>query len=170
LDDFNQYKLGENKEQIALETIEQNRNAALCLATQASRSLCIFSHELDPLIYDTSSFVEAVKNLAIRHRHTSIQIVIQDSQKIVNQGHRLVELMRRLTSSIQIRKTPPELKTVSRTFLIADATGILYRNNVERYEGYVNFDTRYECKNVLKFFNNAWEKSQPDPELRRLYI
>jgi len=168
--DFNEYILGESKEKIQLETIEENRMAAIALAKQASRSLHIFSYDLDPMVYDNSEFVDAVKNLAIGHSQAQVHIVIQDSRKIIESGHRIVELARRVSSSIHIRKTPAELKSHSQAFLIADKTGLLYRTIGDRFEGYVNFNDRFECKNLLDFFSSTWEHSTPDPELRRLHI
>ena len=168
--EFSQYKLGESKEKLLIDTIEQNREAAVALVKQANRSLHIFSYDLDPLVYDTNEFVDAVKDLAIAHRHSQVQIIIQNSRKVVQGGHRLIELARRLSSSIQIRKTTSALHNYTEAFLIADATGILHRTIGERYEGYVNFDDRFDCKTVLDFFDMAWEKSEPDPELRRLHI
>lgn len=170
MSDFSQYKLGESKQKIQLETFEENRAAALALVSQASRSLHIFSYDLDPMVYDNPEFVEAVKNLAIGHSHSQVQIIIQDSRKIIEHGHRIIELARRISSSIHIRKTPAEMKTYSQAFLIADKTGVLYRTIGDRYEGYVNFDDRFECKNLLDFFSTTWEHSAPDPELRRLHI
>lgn len=170
MSDFSQYPLGEFKQKIQLETFEENRAAALALVNQASRSLHIFSYDLDPMVYDNPEFVEAVKNLAIGHSHSQVQIIIQDSRKIIEHGHRIIELARRISSSIHIRKTPAEMKTYSQAFLIADKTGVLYRTIGDRYEGYVNFDDRFECKNLLDFFTTTWEHSAPDPELRRLHI
>ena len=170
MSDFSQYQLGEFKQKIQLETFEENRAAALALVSQASRSLHIFSYDLDPMVYDNPEFVEAVKNLAIGHSHSQVQIIIQDSRKIIEHGHRIIELARRISSSIHIRKTPAEMKTYSQAFLIADQTGVLYRTIGDRYEGYVNFDDRFECKNLLDFFSTTWEHSTPDPELRRLHI
>lgn len=170
MSDFSQYRLGESRQRITLETIDDNRHAAHALAGQACRSLHIFSHDLDPMVYDNGEFLEAVKALAIGHRHARVQIIIQDSRKIIERGHRIIELGRRLSSSIHIRKTPPEMKTHAQAFLIADKTGVLYRTVGDRFEGYANFDDRFECKNLLDFFTAAWEHSAPDPELRRLHI
>jgi hypothetical protein len=168
--DFTEYTLGESKQKIQIETIEENRAAAITLASQACRSIHIFSHDLDPMVYDNSEFVDAIKTLAIGHSQAQVQIIIQDSRKIIEQGHRIVELARRISSSIHIRKTPAEMKSYAQAFLIADKTGLLYRTIGERYEGYVNFDDRFECKNQLDFFATTWEHSAPDPELRRLHI
>ena len=168
--DFNEYTLGESKQNIQVETIEENRHAVIALAKQASRSLHIFSHNLDPMIYDNSEFTDAIKALAIGHSQAQVQIIIQDSRKIVEQGHRIVELSRRISSSIHIRKTPPEMRSYSQAFLVADKTGLLYRTIGDRYEGHVNFNDRFESQNLLDFFATTWEHSAPDPELRRLHI
>lgn len=168
--DFNEYVLGESKEKLLVETMEENRHAAVALATQASRSLHIFSLDLEPIVYDNHEFVEAVKNLAITHSKAQIQIIIQDSRKLIDHGHRIIELARRLSSSIHIRKTPPDMKKHTQAFLIADETGILHRTIGERYEGYVNFNDRFEAKNILDFFKITWEHCVADPELRRLHI
>jgi hypothetical protein len=122
------------------------------------------------MIYDNNEFVDAVKELAIGHSQAQLQIIIQDSRKIIENGHRIIELARRISSRILIRKTPPEMKSYSHAFLIADKTGVLYRTIGDRFEGYVNFNDRFECKNLLDFFSTTWEHSAPDPELRRLHI
>lgn len=168
--DFNEHVLGESKEKLLIETMEENRQAALALATQATRSLHIFSHDLDPIVYDNNEFVDAVKNLAIQHRNAQIQIIIQDSRKLIDHGHRIIELARRLSSSIYIRKTPAEMTKHAQAFLVADQTGILHRTIGERYEGYVIFNDRFEAKNILDFFKVTWEHCIPDPEMRRLHI
>jgi hypothetical protein len=168
--DFNEYTLGDSKQRIQIDTIEDNRLAAIALAKQASRSLHIFSHDLDPMVYDNNEFVDAVKDLAIGHSQAQVQIIIQDSRKIIEKGHRIVELARRISSSIFIRKTPAEMKSYAHAFLVADKTGVLYRTIGDRFEGYVNFDDRFECKNLLDFFATTWEHSAPDPELRRLHL
>jgi hypothetical protein len=168
--DFNKYILGESQEKISIDTLEENRLGAIALAKQARRSLNIFSYDLDPLIYDNSEFVDAVKKLAISHSQSTVQIILQDSRKVIDNGHRLVELARRISSSVVIRKTPPELKNHAQAFLIADQTGLLYRSVGERFDGYVHFNDRFQCKHLLDFFAHTWEHSSPDPELRRLHI
>lgn len=168
--DFSQYKLGESQEKLHIDTMEENRLAAIALAKQSRRSVHLFSYDLDPMIYDNSEFVESIKNLAVGHSQSTVQIIIQDTRKIIDKGHRIVELARRLSSSISIRKTPPEMKTHAQAFLIADRTGLLYRSVGDRFEGYVQFNDRFECKHLLDFFETTWEHCGPDPELRRLHI
>jgi hypothetical protein len=168
--DFSNYKLGEQDEVIHLETMDDNRNAALAIATQCQRTLVLQSYDLDPLIYDTTEFVEAVRQIAVNSTRARVQILIEDSRKAVTGGHRLVGLMRQLTSYIEIRKINTNVKTVSEAFLICDETALVYRRQPHRYEGFVNFNDRGRCRLLLADFRDSWEKATPDPELRRLHI
>ena len=168
--DLSNYTIGEQDEVIHLETMEDNRQAAVALAKQCKNNLIIQSYDLDPIIYDEADFIEAVRQVAISNPRSHVKILIEDASKVVSGGHRLIELMRQLTSSIQIQKINTDLKTLSDAFLICDETAILYRKQTHRYEGFVNFNDRGKCRHILADFKDSWEKSMPEHEFRRLHI
>ncbi|MGD8568392.1 MAG: hypothetical protein PVJ39_09915 [Gammaproteobacteria bacterium] len=168
--DFSEYKLGEQDKVIHLETMDDNRSAATTVAQQCRRTLHIQTYDLDPLIYDDSDFIEAVRQIAVGSTRASIQILLEDSSKVVTRGHRIIELARQLSSFIEIRKINTDLKNISDAFLVGDETALVYRKQAQRYEGFVNFNDRGRCRQVLADFRDSWEKAAPDPELRRLHI
>ena len=168
--DLTELKLGLSDQQIRLETAEDNRTAALALARQATRSLDIYSHHLDKLIYDHEPFVEAVKRLALYSSHTLIRVLVVDSSHAAKNGHRLVNLGHRLSSKIQFRQPNAEYHNDYRVFLVADGLGIIQRNLGDRYEGKLNFHSPNEARSLLTHFNEVWINSVPDPYLRRLTI
>ena len=168
--DFNEYKIGEQDKVIHLDTMDENRSAATAIAQQCHRSLCIQSYDLDPIIYDSSEFIEAVRQIAVNSTRANIQILIEDTRKIIGHGHRIIELTRQLTSFMEIRKINTDIKTLPDAFLIGDETAIVYRRQTHRYEGFVNFNDRGRCRQLLTDFKDSWEKATPDPELRRLHI
>lgn len=168
--DLGNYQIGEQDKVIHLDSMEDNRIAAVALAQQCKNSLIIQSYDLDPIIYDTPDFVEAIRQVAINNPRSQVKILIEDASKVVSGGHRLIELMRQLTSSIQIQKINTDLKTLSDAFLICDETAILYRKQTHRYEGFVNFNDRGKCRQILADFKDSWEKSMPEREFRRLHI
>jgi hypothetical protein len=167
---FSKYRLGENDDVIHLETMDDNREAAIAVAKQCHRTLVIQSYDLDPIIYDNADFIEAVRQVAVSSTRADIKILIEDSRKIVSSGHRIIELARQLSSFFEIRKINTDLKTISEAFLIADETALIYRRQPQRYEGFVNFNERGRCRLLLADFKDSWEKAAPDPELRRLHI
>lgn len=168
--DFSQYKLGEKSDTIYISTKEQNRDAAQEMVSQGIRSLHWFTHNLDRNLYDTSEFLEAVKQLALSSPPSKVYILIRDSSDIVARGHRLIELARRISSHVFINRAAEEDQDRLDTFMIVDEKGIIRRSHGERFEGRVEFYNPGDARILLKSFNDAWERSHPDPELRRLHI
>lgn len=146
----------------------ENRLATLNLIKQTQRSLFICSRTLEASIYDDSEIVEAVSRLARRSRFSDIRILVQNTRPIVKTGHRLVELAYQLPSLVHIRTHCEEFRHYNEGFLVADHTGIIYRPNAERFEGIMMFRAGGKAGELVKQFEAIWNKSSPDPNLRRL--
>ncbi len=162
--------LGRASEKNHLNSVAECRQAALGLASQATKSIYIFSHDLEPLIYNQAPFLGAVKNLSISSRQCCVRILLQDNEKAQKQGHGLVQLWRRLTSKIEIRRPHPDYKDHPESFLLVDGTGYLHHRLYTGYEATVDFNSRLESRRLGGFFNEVWEQSEPDSELRDLHI
>lgn len=162
--------LGESSGEIKLNRIEEFAWSALRLARQAQRSLEVFSFDLDPQLYDQSNFIEAVQQLALRSPKSRVRVLIQDNDRIQREGHRLIELFRRLRSRIEIRIVHADYVDHPENFLLADRTGFLHRRLPDRYQGDAGFNNPRRCDLLGRFFDEVWEKSEPDSELRALHI
>lgn len=157
-------------ELVHLEDREQNRDMALELCRRATQTIEIFSRDLEPLIYDRPALLETIKELALKNRKAQIRILIQDAGNIVKQGHRLVELAYRLSTYIQLRKPNVDHRNFNEAFLIIDGTGFLHRNQADRFAGTASFNHPSRARNLQGSFNEMWDHSSPDPDLRRLHI
>lgn len=162
--------LGESSGMIHLDGVKECREAAISMAVQAKRSIYIFSYDLDSTIYDQADFIEAVKKLAIRSEHSRVKILLQNNEKVQRKGHRLIQLWRRLTSKIEIRRPSPEHIDHLENFLLADETAYLHRRLHTNYEATADFNSRLETNKLCIFFNEVWEQSEPETELRDLHI
>ncbi len=151
-----------------LASSEENRTAALELACGARMTLALFTRDLDPVIYDTQEFVTAVQQLALRSRYSRIRIVAIDPTAAIKDGHRLIELGRRLSSFIEFRRPSQEHAKLSESLLIVDETGLLYRPVASRYEGFADSDNAFAARARLRDFDEIWEQAEPEPEFRRL--
>lgn len=164
------YLLGGTDTEIALTSSSDNRHAALALVLQAKRSVQIFSRDLDAPVYDQTPFIQTLTTLATRSRHTRILILVQNTERVVVEGHRLVELSRRLSSFIEIRKPHSDFREYNQALLIADGVGMLRRPIADRYQGTLNFKAPLAAREYSEFFTQVWERSAPDPNLRQLHI
>ena len=164
--------LGESSEELQVETAAENRDTAISLAEQARFSLNIFTPDLDPRVFDNPGFERCVFNLARTHHSTDIRILVQDSSLAVKQGHCLVRLAQKMTSSVFIHNPAREHQRESATFMIVDGVGLLYRPQSTRqnYNAVVNFMAPQRAGELHDFFNEMWERSTPDSQVRRLFI
>lgn len=151
-----------------LASSEDNCVAAAQLAANARRSLALFTRDLEQAIYDTEGFLNAVRQLALRSRYARIRIVVIDSTPAIKGGHRLIELARKLSSYIELRRPSEEHAKLSDTFLISDDTGLLYRPVASRYEGFADPQNAFEARARLHGFDDIWEQAESEPEFRRL--
>jgi hypothetical protein len=163
-------RLGVDKDEVRLTGSDDVRATAVALASQARRTLLLHTFDLEARIYDRQPFVEAVSALVRRHPGACFDVLIQNVDRVVRDGHRLVELARRLGSSIQIRHCAQQYRGYSGTFLLVDNTGYLYRPLSSRYEGLASFNNAAEVARLGKYFREVWEHSDTNMELRRLYI
>lgn len=168
--DIDSLRLGVDKDEVRLTGNDDVRATAVALASQARRTLLLHTFDLDARIYDRQLFVEAVSALVRRHPGACFDVLIQNVDRVVRDGHRLVELARRLGSSIQIRRCAQQYRRYCGTFLLVDNTGYLYRPLSSRYEGLASFNNAAEVARLGKYFREVWEHSDTDMELRRLYV
>ena len=151
-----------------LTSFADNRQAAVQLVNQARRSLAVFARDLEPTIYDTAEFIAAVQQLALRSRYSRIRIVVIDPVPAIKNSHRLIELTRRLSSYMEIRRASEDHAKLSESFLISDDTGLLYRPLASRYEGFADPHDPLEARSRLRQFDDIWAQAQPEQEFRRL--
>jgi len=163
-------KLGVNRDTVRLTGSDDVRAMAVELARQAQHTLLLHTHDMEARIYDRLPFIEAVSALVRRYPGACFDVLVQDSGRVVKEGHRLVELARRLGSSIQIRRCAQQYRRYCGTFLLADNAGYLYRPVSSRFEGLASFNNAAEVERLGKYFREVWEHSEADTELRRLYV
>ena len=167
---LDELRLGATDLEFEIESQSEAQAVAQMLAAQAQHTLLLHTEDLEPTVYDNSMFLEAVSRLARAHGQSRIWILIQDARKSVLHGHRLIEIARRLSSSIQLRRPAPQYRGFHESFLLADGCGYLRRPIAARFEGTANFHDPGKAAEWENYFMEVWERSEPDEEIRRLYL
>lgn len=164
------YKFKTNQNDIALDSQDSVKIINIALAQQTSRNIDIISKNLDQNIFGTDDFIETVKQLSISSKFTKMRILVKNSEHIIQNSHKLIELVHQLTSSIEVRKVSEEYKSYNEAFSLYDGRAVLYLRYAERYEGFANFNRPRLATELSNFFNEVWEHSTPDENMRRLNI
>jgi hypothetical protein len=168
--DLHTARLGETDTRFRIETREDTRRAAVALIRHAQRQVDILTPDLEPLVYDQADFLDTLTRPALGQCRAKLRVLVRDPQRAVKEGHRLIELTRRLSSYMQIRKVHTDYADFTQAFLLADTYGVMHRTLAERFEGTVCFRDPLEVKRLRKLFDEIWDRSEPDPELRRLHL
>ncbi|MCZ6526007.1 MAG: hypothetical protein O6928_05540 [Gammaproteobacteria bacterium] len=167
---FEDYKLGRTDDAVHIDNRKLNHLAITKMAQQCKRTIEIVSRELDPPFFDTEEFVEACKKMILANRNAKLRIIVFEPQAIVARGHRLLNLAGTLSSFFEFRKPDLEYSNFNEALFITDSTGYVHRQNIERFEGIVNFNDKRQSKYLLQKFDDIWEKSAPDSNMRQLHI
>ncbi|HSS64906.1 MAG TPA: hypothetical protein VLS27_10750 [Gammaproteobacteria bacterium] len=168
--EFGDLKLGEDKEPVSVESGAEVRNASVSLVAQSRRTVEIVSRHLDPPVYDSSEFVDALRRFILDSSRSRVHIIVMDSRPILASGHRLLNLAQHLSSFVEIRRPGAKHADYNCAFMLADRTGSVFRPLADRFDGIVNFGDRRAALELGEIFEEIWTHAEPDPNLRRLRI
>jgi len=143
---------------------------AIALCDEASRHICILSPQLDHAAFDNSELVDALTALARRSRQAQVRILINDARALVTRGHRLLQLARRLPSTVHIRKLEAHPNWNNETAVIKDRDGVLYKPGGSDHDAFYEPESRATTLRHLEQFEELWRYSVEDAELRAVYL
>lgn len=149
---------------------EQAQAHALALLQQAQRTLCIYTPDLERWLYNHSSVQQACTQFLLANPKNRLRILLNDSTSAVKEGHRLLQLSRRLPSGLQIRKLNPSYSHDETAYLLADTNGLLLRPKLEQIVGYALYNDPGQVRVLQNKFDQAWDVSVTDLDLRSLLV
>ena len=160
----------QNNTRWVISTREEMRQAAIEVVREAKRKVSIFTHDLEPGIYDNSEFLEIVKRLVLSQAYARIRVLIADPARAVKSGNQFVHLGRRLNTYIEFRHVREDLRTHAEAFCIADQTALVYRLQARRWEGIADTHEPAVAKLYGAMFDEIWLASEVTTEFRQLGI
>jgi hypothetical protein len=142
----------------------------LALLSQARRTLSLYTPDLEGWLYHHSSVQEACTRFLLASPRNRLRILLRDASRPVKQGHRLLALSRRLSSNLYIRKLHPDHPSEESAYLLADDRGLLLRPELDSYAGYVLYNDPGRVRLRQAQFDQAWDTSVLDPDLRSFLL
>lgn len=127
------------------------------LAQQASTSLYVFDINLSAELFNSTAFIESLRQLLSSNSHSSIKVLVADVDRTRRNAPQLFQLARRSPSHVQIRQSD---RAYHHAFVIADATGFLDHRMGTGHEAEVNFNHPAQARSLISFFNEVWNRSQ----------
>ncbi|HEY1027726.1 MAG TPA: histone acetyltransferase HPA2 [Pseudomonas sp.] len=149
---------------------QEARAHVLALIQQAQRSLSLYSDDLEPWLYHHGSVQQACTRFLLSSPRARLRILVRDSTRAVKEGHRLLNLSRRLSSNLHIRRLNPDYPSEELAYLIADDRGLLLRPELDQQAGYALYNDPARVRQRQAQFDQAWDTSITDPDLRSFLL
>ena len=153
-----------------LHSYDDGSKAVEKLLNLAQREVLFFSYDLQPRMVNTKSISDAMLGILKRSRKASIKTLLSYNTLIKRDGHRWLEIARRFTSNIEIKKPRKEDLSLVHVYLLVDGQALLYKPYADHYEGYYSLKAPNEVKALRKQFLEAWNVATPEPEVNRLHL
>jgi hypothetical protein len=155
---------------MVLSTRAEVRAAVVEVASLATRSMVIFTHDLEPDIYDHDDFLETLKRFILARSFARIRVLIVDPSRAMKHGNRFVTIGRRLNSYIEFRNVKEEYRDHPEAFCIADESALVYRVDANRWEGIADTCEPAVARGYLQTFDEIWNASEVSAELRQMHL
>lgn len=157
---------------IALNGLEDGREALLNLLGEMRRSLCLYTPLVRAELYNDTEVLAAIRNRVVNQSRLQLQLVLPSARDWRNACPGLARLGERLTTALILR-TPnrqelPDQPELTQAFAIADEQLLLNFSDPRRLIGVYETLPTERTKERLELFREIWNRSQADPDLRWL--
>lgn len=139
-------------------------------AKLARRELRILSPRLDSRVFDREDLESALRVFLRGGSLCNVQILVEDARAIVQRGHRLLALSRRLPSRVEIRRLSEHPEWNGETLVMRDRGSLLEMPASETDYGFYRPQDRARSEAAINRFAELWRLGHVDPEFRALSI
>ncbi|WOJ95940.1 GNAT family N-acetyltransferase [Congregibacter brevis] len=139
-------------------------------AAQARRELRILSPTLDNRVFDDEDLVSALRVFLRGGTLCQVQVLVKDARSVVQRGHRMLTLCRRLPSRMEIRRLAEHPQWNDETLVIRDRDSVLELPGAETDAGFYRPGDRPRSEASIHRFDELWRLGQIDPEFRALSL
>ena len=159
---------------IVLNGLDDSRRALLDLIENMRRTLYLYTPLLRPELYNDPDILAAIRTRIVNQPRIRFHLLLPPARDWRSDNPGLVRLSERLTTALILR-TPnrseiPDSPELGQAFAIADERTLLRFNDPRRLLGEYERQPSDQMKELLELFQMLWNRSQADPELRRLGI
>ena len=111
-----------------------------------------------------------LSRLARSHGSTRVYILVWEAMPLIQHNAPLLELSRKLSSSVQIKQVSPALQNHPGEFAVFDQTGLVLQQNPHHPIGWANFRAIAKAREKRRLFLRLWENGLTDANLRQMHI
>jgi predicted GNAT family N-acyltransferase len=145
--------------------------ARLQLLEDTRHRLCLHLPLLTGDLFTSTEELAQLRRIAISGRRAQVRILLHDPAEALRHDHRLIALVQRLSSAIQVRMPIDEADFGTRSsYLLNDAGGYLFQPAADQPRGRAARLDRAVASPLQQEFDELWDRSQRASVLQTLNI
>lgn len=149
------------KEHRHLSTRDDMRAAAVDLLMGARQEVLIAAPVLDAAFFNRADLAQAVGHFIARRAGNRMRMVVEDSEHLLQADVRLVELARRFSDLILIRRLGEQHHGLAELFIVADGKSSLHQSDITTVDAICDFHTPRLAEPLARRFEAFWAASEP---------
>lgn len=136
------------------------RATAVDLLASARHEVLICAPLLDAAFFNRADLAQALGQFIARRAGNRIRIVVEDTEHMLQANVRLVELTRRFSDLILIRRLGEQHHGLAEMFIVADKTSSLHLTDVTSVDATCDFHTPSLADPLARRFETYWDASE----------
>ena len=142
------------------------RAAVNAAAAGAQRLISIYTPDLEPDLYDQTSFLDIIKHFVLARSFSKVRVLLQQPARVMRDSNRFIAMGRRLSSCIDIRHVGTDAGEQTSAYLVADDRAVVFRMRADAWDGIADLNNQKVAKLYLTEFDVVWNSCAPERELR----
>lgn len=149
------------KEHRHLTTRDDLRAAAINLLAGARHEVLICAPMLDAAFFNRADLTQAMGQFIARRAGNRVRIVVEDTEHMLQANVRLVELTRRFSDLILIRRLGEQHHGLAEMFIVGDKANSLHQRDVTGVDATCDFHAPSLADPLARRFETYWDASEP---------
>lgn len=150
-------------------TRDDLRAGVIDVIAQARREITICSPSLDPDLYNRAAFSDALGHFISRRAYCRVRIVVEDTEHLLLSNVRLVELARRFSDIILIRRLGELHHGLAEMFIVADSESCVRQQDISTIDATFDLHAPHLAIPLARRFEDIWAVSDPVPGLHGFF-
>jgi hypothetical protein len=147
------------------QTRETLRAAMLELVGTARHQLDVVAPALDAAVWNSTAMGEALGHFVTGHARNRARFVVEDTEHMLVTCTRLVELARRFSELLQIRRLGEAHHGLAEMFMLADRENCLIQPEISVIDATYDVGAPRLAAPCRRRFDTLWEAAEPVPGL-----
>mgnify|MGYP000188553161 CR=1 FL=1 len=159
--DTDQESVQRNPQHRHVSTRESLRAAAVDLIASARHEVLICAPMLDAAFFNRADLTQSLGQFIARRPGNRIRILVEDAEHMLQTDVRLVELTRRFSDLILIRRLGEQHHGLAELFIVIDKASSLHQNDINTVNATCDFHAPSLADPLARRFEIFWNASEP---------